>query len=128
MYKQYKTPNNVDFEDFADFIRELKISGYTGIGGNRDQITIFFEEGKKLTSAELKKLDNAVKNYKHKPSFNSIRAQRVPLLSEADWRFNKAIDENNLELLEAIKKYRIELRDITLQDRSQLVWPEKPWE
>jgi radical SAM superfamily enzyme YgiQ (UPF0313 family) len=128
MNKQYNLTPGYDFDSLNDSIIALQLSGFLGIAAEPHCVTVYFEESKsKLTSTEKKKLDDLLLDYKEVPGITTIRNMRKPLLEESDWQFNKAIDENNLELAEAIKKYRMELRDITLQDRSQLVWPEKPW-
>jgi hypothetical protein len=127
MQKNYDKPLEFDHEDFSQIISELSIKGYLGVGTNGDVLSVIFEDDKKLTSAETKKLDSAVNNYVYKPSLTAVRNMRAPKLEEADWKLNKAIDEEDLELQVKIKEYRKQLRDITLQDRSKLVWPEKPW-
>lgn len=55
-----------------------------------------------------------------------VRAQREPLLIEADWRINRA--EDNGEDLSALRAYRQALRSVTLQaDPWAVEWPAKPW-
>jgi hypothetical protein len=127
MFKPYKSPEKVNFQQLNELISKLNISGFTGTAYNGEDLLVTFEREKDLSPSQISKLNSIIENYVYEPSLGEIRALRRPLLEEADWRFNKAIDEDNLELVEAIKKYRTELRDITLQDRSQLVWPEKPW-
>jgi len=55
-----------------------------------------------------------------------VREQRVPLLTEADHRWNKAFD--NEQDTAPISAYRQALRDITTQaDPLNFQWPAKPW-
>ena len=53
----------------------------------------------------------------------SIRAQRQPLLDSSDWT---QLSDSPLLNKEAWAVYRQALRDITLQDIDELVWPTVP--
>jgi hypothetical protein len=58
--------------------------------------------------------------------WTAIRAEREPLLVEADHKYNHARD-NGLDT-SAISAYRQALRDITTQpDPANVAWPARPW-
>lgn len=105
----------------------LSISGFTGISMD-DQVHIDFDERDSLTKTEQKKVDELVESCTAMSLVDSIREMREPLLTEADWRMNKAVDNDEQEMIIAIKLYRSQLRDITTQELNNLIWPNKPWE
>jgi hypothetical protein len=127
MIKEFLKPENADFDDILEYFSALSDVGYCGASMDDEFVKLFFEK-QKLTASEDKKIQSLIDKYIPKASIKKIREIRKPLLEEADWKFNKAIDEDDLELRAKIKEYRKQLRDITLQDRSKLMWPEKPWE
>lgn len=59
--------------------------------------------------------------------WDRVRAERQPLLDEADWRICRAEDENADTI--QLRAYRQALRDVTDQENPEaVVWPLKPWE
>lgn len=129
MNKVFKKPENCEFNDLHEQLLALGIASYKGLCLNGDEAHVIFEESKtKFTATETKKLEQLFDNYIPKLSLSKVRELREPLFTEADWRFNKALDESDTKLAEAIKQYRKQLRDITLiENTSLLEWPQKPW-
>lgn len=129
MHIRYTLNDSCDFESLNEHIVNLKIKDFIGIAAERNCVTVYFEESKtKLTSSEQKKLDALLLNYKDIPGLVKVRKAREPLLLEADWRILKAEDDQDKELELRIREYRKKLRDITSQNPTDLIWPEKPWE
>lgn len=64
--------------------------------------------------------------YQDATRWDAVRAQRAPLLAEADVAINKAEDLD--QPTAALRSYRQALRDITTQDSPETcVWPTRPW-
>lgn len=109
-------------------VDKLGLSGFCGISMDNEEIHIEFDERNPLTKTELKKLDTLIESYIDPIHIEDVREMREPLLAEADWRMNKAVDNDEQEMVIAIKLYRSQLRDITTQELNNLIWPNKPWE
>ncbi|KJF95217.1 hypothetical protein UB39_07470 [Photobacterium angustum] len=67
-----------------------------------------------------------IEKYNQEKELEAIRSYRIPLLKEADYLVNFALDKGRN--IEPFRAYRQELRDITKQYSyfSEVVWPEKP--
>ncbi|WP_318438158.1 phage tail assembly chaperone [Photobacterium leiognathi] len=67
-----------------------------------------------------------IEKYNQEKELEAIRAYRIPLLKEADYLINLALDKG-LNVV-PFRAYRQALRDITKQysSLSEVVWPEKP--
>lgn len=126
MRKTYNI-KNVNIGKLHKAVESLSINGFTGISMD-DEVHIDFDERDSLTKAEQKKLDELIELHTSASLIDAIREMREPLLAEADWRFNKAVDNNDQQMVDAIKLYRNQLRDITTQELNNLIWPNKPWE
>lgn len=71
--------------------------------------------------------DAAVDAVKRDLQWDEIRAQRVPLLADADWRIQRAEDDG--QDATSLRAYRQALRDVTKQaDPWVVAWPAKPWD
>lgn len=121
------TFKDVNIVKLHNAVEELSINGFTGISID-NEIHIEFANTESLTKAELKKLDVLIESYVDPIHIEDVRRMREPLLAEADWRFNKAVDNDDQQMVDAIKLYRNQLRDITTQELNNLIWPNKPWE
>jgi hypothetical protein len=129
MRRSYPKPPIFDITQLAEQITSLGIADFCGLSFDANELHLEFDDKKtKFIATETKKLDAAVAGYVYKPSFETIRALRKPLLDEADWRILRAEDANDPEALLALRVYRQALRDVTLQDAAKLEWPKKPWE
>ena len=126
MRKSYNF-KNIDIAKLHNAIDSLSIDGFNGVSMD-SEIHIEFSQRESLTKTELKKLDTLIESYVDPIYVEDVRKMREPLLEEADWRFNKAVDNNDQQMVDAIKVYRNQLRDMTTQDLSNLLWPTKPWE
>lgn len=127
MRKSYPRPEKIDIQQLTALIYKLELDHFAGISMDKQEIHLEFKDDRtKFTTTETKKLDAAIAAYEYKVPVSEIRELRVPLLLEADWRINKAEDSG--EDTSELRKYRQALRDITNQDLSELMWPEKPWE
>ncbi|MNL78966.1 hypothetical protein D3C87_2054750 [compost metagenome] len=65
--------------------------------------------------------------YVHTPTWTAVRAEREPLLIEADHRINAAVDKG--EDATALRAYRQALRDVTEPPNTpnSFTWPTRPW-
>ena len=126
MRKSYNF-KNIDIAKLHNAIDSLSIDGFNGVSMD-SEIHIEFSQRESLTKTELKKLDTLIESYVDPIYVEDVRKMREPLLEEADWRFNKAVDNNDQQMVDAIKVYRNQLRDMTTQDLNNLLWPTKPWE
>lgn len=126
MRKTYSL-NSVDIVKLHNAVESLSINGFVGVSID-NEVHLEFADRESLTKTELKKLDTLIESYVDPIYVEDVRKMREPLLEEADWRFNKAVDNNDQQMVDAIKVYRNQLRDMTTQDLNNLLWPTKPWE
>ena len=126
MRKSYEL-KKVSLRKLYSAVESLSLDGFDGISMD-SEIHVEFVGRESLTKTEQKKLDSLMESYIDPIYLEDVRKMREPFLSEADWRFNKAVDANDEEMANKIKMYRNELRDITKQELTNLVWPNKPWE
>jgi hypothetical protein len=61
-------------------------------------------------------------------TWENVRADRAPLLAQADIEINKAQDAGNAARETALRAYRQQLRDITIDfpTPDAVVWPTMP--
>jgi hypothetical protein len=126
MRKTYSL-KDVNIVKLHNAIEALSISGFAGISMD-SEIHVEFADRDSLTKTELKKLDTLIESYVDPIHIEDVKKMREPLLEEADWRFNKAVDNDEQDMVNAIKLYRNQLRDMTKQELNNLIWPNKPWE
>jgi hypothetical protein len=126
MRKSYSI-KDANISKLHKLVESLSIKGFVGISMDEEVHIEFFERGS-LTKTEQGKLDALIESYANIVLIDDIRKMREPLLEEADWRFNKAVDNDEQDMVNAIKLYRNQLRDMTKQELNNLIWPNKPWE
>jgi hypothetical protein len=126
MRKTYNL-KDVNIGKLHDAVNLLAIDGFAGISIDTG-IHMEFPDRESLTKTEQKKLDTLMESYVDPIYIEDVRKMREPLLEEADWRFNKAVDSDDQQMVDAIKLYRNQLRDMTKQELNNLIWPNKPWE
>jgi hypothetical protein len=126
MRKTYNL-KDVNIGKLHDAVNLLAIDGFAGISIDTG-IHMEFPDRESLTKTEQKKLDTLMESYVDPVYIEDVRKMREPLLEEADWRFNKAVDNDEQDMVNAIKLYRNQLRDMTKQELNNLIWPNKPWE
>lgn len=101
-------------------IKQLVINGERLINLPADK-QILIELGLSELEAE-----QALNDHKQTQALESIRAQRKPLLAEADYLVNAAMDKG--QDVAPFREYRQALRDMTasFQTKGAIIWPKKP--
>ncbi len=101
-------------------IKKLLVNGETLINVPAVK-SVLVELG--LTDSEA---DKVITDHNSAKELDAIRAYRAPLLIEADYLVNIALD-NGVDIA-PYRQYRQQLRDITqtYQTLKDVVWPQKP--
>lgn len=127
MRHSFPLPDAWDSETIWPHLAAYAADGLTGWSLDADSIHAEFPEREELTEEEEATVAAHVAAYVHIPTWTAVRAERIPLLSEADHRINAALDQG--EDATPLRAYRQALRDVTEQDDPlNVTWPAKPWE
>jgi hypothetical protein len=107
-------------------LRSINLPSFGGLSCFGKRLLVVFDEGTELSEAQVEAVGAIVNSLADTNDWFPIRKQRGPMLDEADWRIQRALDEG--EDATQLIEYRRALRDITKQESPDtVVWPTKPW-
>lgn len=112
-----------------DFVAALEAAGFTGASFTviGDELFVELPDHEAVTAEQHNAIDEVVSDYAGAPCWRAVRKQRALLLSEADWRVQRAEDRG--EPTADLRAYRQALRDITQgPDPENPAWPVRPWQ
>ena len=123
----FQNQGRCDLMNLHSALMAANIPGITGVSANPDMIYVELPMRDKVTDAEFSAIQQIVDLCIAVPGWDDARKKRMFLLGEADWRIQRA--EDNQQDSAPLRAYRQALRDITKQsDPDNVVWPVKPWE
>ena len=126
MRMSFPCESRVDLYAVHSAVMSANIPGVTGVSRDYDVLHVEIPFRDALTDAEAQAIEQMIEAHKAIPSWDEVRRARQPLLLEADWRIERALDlgDDAAEL----RAYRQTLRDVTKQpDPHNVAWPAKPW-
>jgi hypothetical protein len=123
---EFKTDHMLDSMAIKCAIEATNIPEKIGVSTTGNAVYVDFIDDLEPSQKSIDAISKIIDAHKNTFDWAFIRKRRQPLLSEVDWRIQRALDEG--EDATQLIEYRRALRDITKQESPDtVVWPTKPW-